>query len=321
VRNLTAGSATVRPAVQAGGRFAADVPITTAGARETDETVANTIEVRLTAFAGTALEQTVTETRTVRAIDQATFEALATDGIVEATSSREPESAHGNGKKPDGGPLPNHLLHDFLMSEFADAVELYGAETFEVHDPLGGASGAPVELRVDFVYRHGCFKSDVGWFAYDPARPPANAAAALENATVLFNSGAIGEVSCSEKSIPHGAEGSHATITLPPGSALGFFLIPNRTLAQWKKKPKAGRDPLFTLSKLNACGGDPVLAFRSARGRTLAGTEEVVNAGPLILLAWEESSLNGNGVDQDYNDVLFTVSAGIAGAVPAPECD
>jgi hypothetical protein len=58
------------------------------------------------------------------------------------------------------------------------------------------------------------------------------------------------------------------------------------------------------------------MSFRSLAGRTEPGaSKKVVTPGPLVLFAFEDLSTTARTTDQDFNDLVFTVSAA-AGSQP-----
>ncbi len=308
IQNLTTGDVPLVATLYPDGFFSELVPVAMLGAPDTEspDTWTNTISVKLTAFSG-KLEKSVEELVTVRLVPEA---ELAGGGSVTSSVQLAPKSVSEltELKTPTGGRLGDNGLLDFLKSEFEDARELYGVETFQVLESLGGPS---VTLRIDYVYRQGCYRSDVGYVFIDPENPPRTAEEALHasmNPVLLFNSGAVGGSTCDVLSIPAGTW--TRDIEIPEGRTLVFFLIPNATLAEYQAaRNKKKYDPLFTLSSLNPGGFDQVLTFYSAAGRTEAGAGgAVVSEGPLTVFAFEDIAIK-TGSDQDFTDVVFTVTS------------
>lgn len=219
---------------------------------------------------------------------------------------------------PTGVALGSESLRDFLVSEYEDAVELRGVDTFQVVDSLGLGGG--VTVQVDFVFKQACYESDVGYLVIDPADPPRSAGNALAHATadnILFNSGDIGHGDCNVGTIEVGTAEFH--VDLQDGQVLVFFILPDRTLAQYKANPKGKLKPLFTMPSLNPGDFDQVLSFRSLKGRTAPGSADaVVTGGPLSVIAFEDLSI-ADGSDQDFTDVVFTVT-NVLGRVDALDC-
>ncbi len=176
-------------------------------------------------------------------------------------------------------------------------------------------------MQVDFVYKQACYKSDFGYIAIDPNDPPKSAGNALAQATaanILYNSGDVGQGNCSLQSIQAGS--AEFQVDLQDGEVLVFFILPNRTLAKYQANPNGRLKPLFTTPSLNPGGFDQVLSFRSLNGRTAPGSSDtsVVTGGPMSVLAFEDLSI-ANGSDQDFADVVFTVT-NVLGRVDALEC-
>jgi hypothetical protein len=221
-------------------------------------------------------------------------------------------------QRPTGGPLGDKGLHDFLKSEFEDAVELRGVETFKMLDVDEGGSGL---IEVNFVYKEACYKSDFGYLFVDPQNLPASAREALADvpeSQILFNSGDVGESSCSLQSIAAGT--ASREVAVPQGGVVVFFILPNQTLAQYRANPRKGPAPLFTLSSLNPGGFDQVLTFRSTEGRTAPGPDLTAeNPGPLAIFAFEDLTISKRS-DQDFSDVVFTVSS-VQGCLDALTCE
>ena len=320
LRNLTTGSPPVGADLAPDGFFSQPVLVATGpeslvGAAGPDGTVINTLQVTLTFDAG-AETRTATRSFDVRLITEAAYTSLDLNEIFTAQAAAQPVSAESGLKTPLGNDLPDNDIYNFLVGgsqgELEDATELYGAKTFTATDPTGGGASA-VTLNVDFVYKEACYRSDVGYVIIDPAHPPQSyleALSGITSANILFNSGAVGAATCNAVSIPAGS-GSFQ-VTVATGSVLVFFILPNRTLSDYLAHPRSGHVPLFTLSSLNPGGFDQVMTFRSLVGRTEPGASQTVVApGPLMLFAFEDIPIASRTSDQDFSDVLFTVSNGI----------
>lgn len=317
IRNKTTGDPPILAALYPDGFFSELVPVAPVGRPDTKapRSWVNQIEVKLTVFSG-RVERSAKEFVNVRLVNQ---EDLAGPGSVSTgvQVASKTVSELSRLEKPTGGPLGDTGLHEFLKSEFEDARELIGTETFEIVSP---SDGGPETIRVDFVYKQACYKSDVGYVFIDPNDPPRTAEEALRHATrenILFNSGEVGAQDCNLQSIPAGA--ASREIQVPEGGTVIFFLIPNATLESWQRNPKKVLDPLFTLSSLNPGGFDQALTFRSVAGRTEPGSSTaVVSPGPLTVFAFEDISI-AKGSDQDFTDVVFTVES-VQGRLDSLEC-
>ncbi len=145
-----------------------------------------------------------------------------------------------------------------------------------------------------------------------------NALAQATAANILFNSGDVGQGNCSLQSIQAGT--AEFSVDLQDGEVLVFFILPNRTLAQYQANPKGKLKPLFTMPSLNPGDFDQVLTFRSLKGRTESGPSDIgVTGGPLSVLAFEDLAIANGSSDLDCTDVIFTVR-NVLGRVDALEC-
>ena len=313
--NATLGGPPVSAAIRADGRFSAQVPAAwgppgLVGPPGPDGTVENVIEVTLTVFPG-PFAMTEFESVAVRVIDDASYAQMTANELFTAQAAQLPVSDTSVLSGPTGNPLSDTHLRDFLVgastAEFEDAHELLGVDTFTANGPPAGA----VTLTVDLVYEDGCHASDIGWFIVDPADAPSSAVnllRGLTGANVLFNTGDAGSPSCPGQSIAAGS--ARATFTVPSGSRVAFFLIPDRTLADFQARPATGNHPLFTFSGLNPGKFDQALAFRTVNGRTRPGPSAAVEAaGPAMIFAIEDQPTVNKKSDQDFDDVVFTVSS------------
>lgn len=107
--------------------------------------------------------------------------------------------------------------------------------------------------------------------------------------------------------------GASATISAMGGDVLGFFLIPNNTLANYLADPSAfapdgtagNPAPLFSVSGVNPGDFDQLLSFSGLSGVTGKATN---------LFAWEDLS-RYTGSDENFDDLVFTVE-GVTSAPP-----
>jgi hypothetical protein len=324
--NLTLGGDPVTVALRADGSFSHLIPVAAGpaevvGAPAADGTVENVIQVTLTAFSG-AMMMSDTQSVAIRVIDEPAYQALGTNELLTAQAAASPVAATSRLNRPTGGPLGDMTLYNFLVgaatAEFEDAHELLGVQTFTA---AGGLSST-VTLSFDLVFKEACYTHDVGYFLYNPADPPRSVVQllrSLTSANILFNTADGGTNACSGQSIAVGD--ATRSVTFDSGTVLAFFIIPNRTLAQYQANPRNGDHPLFSLNSLNPGNFDQALTFRSVNGRTESGASTtVVSPGPLMVFAFDDQSAAGNQSDQDFDDIVFTVSAaGVARAADA-EC-
>jgi hypothetical protein len=326
VANATTGSPALAPPLGPGGFFSVEVPVALVGTPDANGVVTNEIQVVVTAFPGDA-PKVISQTVTVRLVSEAQVAVLDQDGIALAEQAPALVRDSDHIDQPEGPPVGNSYLYNFLAApttaEFWDAVELFGVDTFQVLDPtLTGATS--VTVSVDFVYKNACYLSDVGYVVIDAARPPTTAAEALAGATpanILFNSVDVGGTACVEDSIAPGGPGAHHEIEFPVGTVVAFFILPNRTLAQYQANPGGGLAPLFTIPALNPGRFQQHLVFRSLAGRNAPGAPgTIVSPGPSIIFGWEDQATASRASDQDFKDIVFTVRNGVAGQIDALGC-
>lgn len=324
IRNVTLDTEFFVTDLFSDGFFSELIPVTLsgpAGPTDPDHTVANTLRVTLTAFGGTALQQSVVEEVIVRLISESDLGSLTDDEVANAHAAPLPVVFLDELETPTGGSLGDDDLFNLLLSDYEDAIELYGVETFNVIDPAGG--GAPtVTLDIEFIFKEACYNSDFGYIIVDPNDPPEDhrdALLTIPPTQVLFNSGTH-STACNVGAIPAG-DASYQ-LTVPTGVVVAFFIIPNRTLAQYQANPNHRLKPLFTLSYLNPGGFDQVLTFRSVDGRTEPGASTtVLTPGPMTVFAFEDLSIAARRSDQDFSDVVFTLSSAVVGRVDTLVCD
>jgi Mg-chelatase subunit ChlD len=326
LRNVTLGGQSIEAEIHAGGLFSELVPVAAGppslvGSPLSNGTVLNEIEVEVTAFSG-SLSRTIKQSVAVALIGAQTYSSMTSSKKLAVQSAPAAVRDQEGVNLPSGGAMNSGNLFDFLVgsaAEFEDAVALPGVETF-----TASGGGASVTLTIDFVYKRACYKSDFGYLVLDPENPPATPEAALADvgaASILFNSGDHAPGNCNQGSIPAGA--ARYQVQVPAGAVIAFFLLPNRTLAEYRAHPqKAGKKaPLFTLSYLNPGGFAQALTFRSAAGRTQPGpSTSVVAAGPLMVFAFEDFEIASKASDQDFDDVVFTIDDGLAGRVGTVDC-
>lgn len=326
VRNLTTGDPLIAPSLFAGGFFSTSLPVALVGTPDSSGVVTNTIEVRAVAFPG-ASQKVVTQDVTVRLIDETRVRALDADGIARTQEAPHLVRDSDHIDQPEGPPLGNGFLYKFLAAtptaEYLDCAQLFGVDSFKVLD-TSLSNATSVTVSVDFVYKNACYLSDFGYLVIDTAHPPTTAAEALAHVTpanILFNSVDVGGHACSEDSIPANGPGAHHEVTFPVGSVVAFFILPNRTLAQYRANPGGGLAPLFTISALNPGGFQQILTFRSLVGRTKAGDPSTIVApGATVIFAFEDQATASRASDQDFKDIIFTVRNGVVGRIDSLGC-
>ncbi len=175
-----------------------------------------------------------------------------------------------------------------------------------------GTPGSDVNVRFQFESDTGTFLFSFGFFRLSgvTADPVTNRndwvsqALAPSNAVLVFDDRTVDPITRS------------STFTLTSGDRLGFFLIPNNTLAAFQADPTGFllnpdglgnsndlfdpfRAPLFSVSDANPRRFDQMLSF-AANGVTMFAFEDLVRTG---------------FTDEQFNDLIFTIDTEI---VPAP---
>lgn len=152
-----------------------------------------------------------------------------------------------------------------------------------------GAPGTTTRLDFTFVQDVGGYQFSFGIFDYGAvtANPVTDrilwGMQALSAATLVFDNREV-EVD------------DTMSIDVAAGAQLGFFLIPDDTLADILENPEdfydgSRPDPLFSVSDANPGAYDQMLAFQS---------------GSLFALAFEDLTRTGWS-DQDFNDLVITM--------------
>lgn len=180
-----------------------------------------------------------------------------------------------------------------------------GAERLSQTFFLPGTDSDTLDLTFELVRDTGGFNFSFGFF--DMATPTADptqnrqewATQALSGATLVFD----------DRIDNPGA--TETIFNLKGGTELGFFLIPNNSLANFQTDPasffadpatsNALRAPLFSVSAANPGGLDQMLSF-VANDTTLFTFEDLTRTG---------------GSDQDFTDLAFTVDAALD-EIPTP---
>lgn len=228
---------------------------------------------------GNALaDQTITQT-----VSFVVYPPHAVIDVVGLSASNAPVRELSHLERPTGGKLKNAArelsLLAVLQQKTPEARVLAGVESFR---SLSGV------MTLEFVFKGAGFNSDVGYFLFDPVNPPQSAAqvmAGLSEANIFLNSGVV----------PNGSlnvTGLVNTLEVPPGSAVGLFMIPNGRLAD--AQAGRGNPPLFTLASLNPGQFDQAVTFYDPEGGQ-------------IVCAFEDVNIVNDRADQDFQDLVFTV--------------
>jgi hypothetical protein len=172
--------------------------------------------------------------------------------------------------------------------------------------PGSGSVSLTFKIEVDFgafLYEFGFY--DVSAVTADPiADKQGFAVEALSSATMIFDD-RVDDV------------GATKTVTVLGGTTLGFFIVPNNTIAGFLADPDAFYDPfvfdfaadgglrapLFSRADANPGELDQFLSF-VGNGKTLFTFEDLSRAGP---------------TDESFTDLGFTVDAALIPVSPVPE--
>jgi hypothetical protein len=215
----------------------------------------------------------------------------------------------------------------------AQLVAEYGAnpvtETAFQYYTVNGAGAATLNMRFKqdlggFFFNFGAYRVTPALLAIDTstdAGREAYAAQALApgNAALIFDD-ATQDPGASAALTMIGAS------TIMGGDTLGFFLIPDDTLAHFQTTPgdfgvnalgsvRFGvppplRWPLFGDASANPGGFDQLMSFDGI---------SAVTGNPTSMFAWEDlTRLPGAGSDNSFSDLIFTVEGVTAAPVPEP---
>ncbi|NEQ99940.1 MAG: DUF4114 domain-containing protein [Cyanothece sp. SIO2G6] len=186
-----------------------------------------------------------------------------------------------------------------LLDDVGIGSQNAASETTATTFLVPGAPGSTTDFDFEFLRDTGGFQFSFGFFevdqdlsGFDPVlNKEAWALEALADATLVFDDRVNdpGDVS--------------NTFSLDSGSEIGFFLIPNNTLANFQGSPSSFfpsqtsvsslRSPLFSVSDANPGEFDQMLSF--------------VDAG-VTLFTFEDLTRTGIS-DQDFTDLSFVVNA------------
>lgn len=145
----------------------------------------------------------------------------------------------------DGG--PELSLLSVLTNKFPAARVLPGVESFR------NLSGT---MTFEFIFKGSAYNSDVGYFLFDPSNPPKTAAEALAGLTetnLFLNSSIVPSNSLS-------VTGLVSTLQVPPGTAVGVFMIPNGHLADAQSPPHS------------QCASYPIALSQASLSNAVPGT-------------------------------------------------
>lgn len=221
----------------------------------------------------------------------------------------------------DPGALP--VLTPFLSAEFGDPLATTVTETVQTSYLVQGSGARDLTFRFrgdlgSFLFSFGFYRITGALSAIDVSNDAGKAAyaqQALSGATLVFD----------DRTSDVGAT---ATVSANGGDVLGFFLIPDGTIAGFNADPASfpvngvgsatlgidggNRFPLFGAAGVNPGDADQLLSFN--------GTS-VLTGDPTSLFAWEDltrATLPGNNTPSDgmFADLVFTVEG--VQAVPEP---
>jgi hypothetical protein len=199
------------------------------------------------------------------------------------------------------GPLLGTFLDDAGIGAANTAAETTATSFF-----VPGASGTNTTLTFHLASDNGTFNFQFGYFntaavSANPLTDPVTyATQALSASTLVFD-----DVTQNPPDT--------ATFSVAAGTNLGFFIVPNNTIAAFLANPALfypptplgdtpHRSPLFSLSDANPGQFDQMLAF-AGNGKTLFAFEDLTRVG---------------SSDQNFTDLIFTLDAQLAVVPPTP---
>ena len=220
-------------------------------------------------------------------------------------------------------PLPQQVLDDIAatLPEGQDAT-INHPELFPANfDPDPEVVSSDTDVWVTFVSEGAGQRNSMGFFTYPTGSPPASLSMQeLEDGIIFPNASAVG----SGGSLQNGSR--RFLGTFQPGVQVGFFLIRNGSC---NSGPSCNTDLGVDFSKTILYSVDtlnPEHATSPALARHVVVADLLNDPSPSArLLGWEDLIRTG-GSDDDFNDVVFRVTAepslGGGGDTPTvPVCD
>lgn len=189
-------------------------------------------------------------------------------------------------------------LKNILMTYAHNARPIPGYRTLT-------ATGETISIRTLFKYAG--YRSDHGYFVYDPLDPPTSAAEVIAELTqdnlFFYSNVANGDLSGSDE----------INISVAPGSEIGFFVVPNGRLSD--VQAGANIDILFSVPTLNPGSFTQFLGFYDAAD----DSELVAGENDRVIISIEDISLR-KSTDRSFEDVGFEVR-GVAPSHEFLNCD
>jgi len=250
-----------------------------------------------------------TRARKTTAASHAALSAAAI-GAAALAGSAAADTVEHFGAGPNDGPFGDvPSLLDFVGIGSGNS----GAETTDEFFGVPGPAGSDTDLTFTFQRDTGTLQYTFGFFplsavtGLDPiADPQGYATAAIGAATQVFD----------DAGTPDGTVGGapmSGPFTLPAGSTIGFFIIPNASIADFLADPGAffppnrtELEPLFSESDANPGQFDQMLSF--------IGND-------VTLFTFEDRTRDDEGrqpSDEDYTDLAFTIDLELGPPPPPP---
>lgn len=151
------------------------------------------------------------------------------------------------------------------------------------------------EVSIRPIYKSAGYRSTHGYFIYDRNNPPTSGEAIIENLTednVLFYAN-VNNGDLTASSVPY-------LVSVPAGSEIGFFVIPDGTIAQ--AKAGTSKTPLFSLNELNPGSFVQALAFYNPYA---LDNNSLSQQG--LLISFEDVPVATHS-DRDFADVIFELT-------------
>lgn len=241
------------------------------------ELAEGTHEITVSAHGGNH-EKTISEIRTVY-VNAAFVETEENIALSQTITEM------GGIQSPRAKMIKKGTLYDLMMARYPNAKVLPAVPSLTV-----GNTGT---VTVEFISRNAGWNSEVAYFVIDPSSPPASSDDILSSMSVsnsifymkgmpskTYNSGTYVE-----------------TLSLTPGSLIGFMIVPKDTLSK-ALNDKAGKAPLFSIPDFNPGGYDQFLSLWNS-------------ATSDILFAIEDISIAAKS-DEDFNDIVLRVQGASA---------
>lgn len=197
-------------------------------------------------------------------------------------------------------------LRTALQREFGSSSNSVVSENVGSYYRVEGSG--PVQLNFRFLADTGGFNFSFGYYKMDSSL--ASIDTSTDDGRLLYASNALSpsnSVMLFDDLTQNAISSSQATVN--GGDVLGFFLIPNTTLDDFRRNTSRyevnstawnKRWPLFSDSNANPAGKDQLLSFSGESG---------VTGGPVNFFGWEDLTRSAyvSPSELNYHDMVFAV--------------